>query len=137
MTNLTTKIKATIGPAKSGGGRGMRWYWCIDQNGEYRRGQQENNFTRAKLSKAFEGWLLKRSVTYTNTKTNTSTTRDVIDYIYIVKNKKGDFVGTCQMPASIYEDAIVIVNYSNDFVSEETVHEYNKAMEDMVSYERI
>lgn len=129
MSKLTIVIKKVIGYACVGSGMGQRWYWLCDKHLEYRRGQEENDKTLEILKANFECWKLTRSSKYSG--------NFIEDYIFVVRDKKGNFIGSCQIDAKNYSEAIVIVNYSESFPTEEELHNFNKDMEGMVSYEKV
>lgn len=137
MSKLTTVLKKVIGFAVVGSGMGQRWYWLCDRWLEFRRGQEENDKTLEILKANFECWELTRVKVYPNSVSNTKIKHTFVDYIFVVKDKKCKFIGSCQLDAKNYSDSIVIVNYTDRFATEEDLHTYNKEMEGMVSYEKV
>ena len=137
MSKLTIALKKVLGPSISGGGRGERWYWLTDESGEYSRGQAENDIAYRSLISNYECWRLTRVKVYPNTVSKTKIEHTFVDYIFIVTGNLGQFIGTCQLPATIHPDCIVMVHYTDMFNTEEELHNYNKAMDGMVSYERL
>lgn len=145
MSRLTATLKKVLGPSKteSEGGFGIdgpwgyKCYLLLEETGEYSRGTTELNITYATLIANYDCWKMVRKNTYTNSKTNTSSKYTFTYYIFVVKSKKGDFLGACFIPADIHPTAIVSVGYSDKFTSEEELHEYNRLIDGVISYEKV
>lgn len=129
MSKLTSRVRSIVGPIKCSSGRGAKWFWVGD--GKTRTNSLGLVSFIDKMKANFETWVMTRS--------NPTTNQIVVDYIFIIKSKTGQFVGACQTDDWSASDTerFILVNYTETFKTESELHEYNKNYSNVVSYVRL
>lgn len=132
MSKLTKLIKEVVGKSKSGSGRGQKWMWLVDEvDGKisYKRGYKHATKVLNDCINHFDYYLLKRKVN----------DLELINHLFVVNDKKGNFVGVFQMNdfEPTENQRIVMVDYCDRFENKEEFLKYNKSYENVVKFEKI
>lgn len=131
MSKLTKLIKEVVGKTKSGSGRGQKWMWLVDEldgKPSYKRGYKHATKVINDCINRFNYYLLKRKVN----------DLELVNHLFVVNDKKGNFVGVFQL--SDFEptdnERIVIVDYCDRFQNKEEFLNYNN-YENVEKFEKI
>ena len=132
MSKLTKLIKEVVGKTKSGSGRGQKWMWLVDEldgKTSYKRGYKHATKVINDCINRFNYYLLKRNVN----------DLELFNHLFVVNDKKGNFVGVFQLndfePTD--NERIVIVDYCDRFQNKEEFLNYNNNYENVEKFERI
>lgn len=130
MSKLTSAIGKAIGKRlyDNGGGRMCPFFYVCDENGQVKRGGKNHKKTIDDLKNHFECWKLIRDTRIPDYHNKIKVSRSY-DWIFHVRDKKGNFLGGCQIDPT-NDDCNVIVN----IIDEPDFDKFQKAQMDYKGY---